>query len=331
MLLACQRLLSACTPTNLASERERLTILARAGVFENPRFAYAPLQSLKILVASDAHAVWKEKAEELALHEVLVRARGTSMFDSLRLLKWNQGPAASTWAEADVLAETWLAAPFVPDARNHRSSGAEPDSLRSRLARALRETYYRVVVTEDLGALAATGQETVYVAPNRKLSAADVERTVLHEVEGHALPRVRALARGLALPVLSAARGADLQEGYALSLEHEHGHLKGERCFTLALRHLAAKQMVAGAQFVDVVRWLSARTEVDHAVNIACRLFRGSGEGERPGLGREYGYIPHYCSVRAFLRDAPEHRDWLRVGQLSLDAVATLVAAGVVV
>ena len=60
---------------------------------------------------------------------------------------------------------------------------------------------FRVVVADDLAALAATGHRTVWIASGRRVSRADVERTVLHEIEGHVLPRVRASALDLGISV----------------------------------------------------------------------------------------------------------------------------------
>ncbi len=50
------------------------------------------------------------------------------------------------------------------------------------------------VVIADIAPLAATGDGVIQVARGRMLTRDDVERTVLHEIEGHAAPSVRAAA-----------------------------------------------------------------------------------------------------------------------------------------
>lgn len=318
-LAASQRLIGACTPMNLTTERERLTALAAQGQFEAPRFEYRPIEDVRFVVAAGAHDLWKQRCDELNVEADLLQRRGTTAFDARA--RW-QG----TTPAADALAEHWLRLPLPPAESAHcRSDGPEADSLTSQLRRALRHTSYQVVPHTNMHALAATGYGTLYVAQGQKLTESDVARTVLHEVFGHAMPRIRALESGLALAVLGSAQGAETQEGYALYLEAKHGHMTVPRQRSLALRHLGACRMFAGATFVETVQWLCMHALPRDAVSLACRLYRGSARGEHAGLGREIAYLPYFVQVRTVIAEgdattATQREQRFEVGQLSIQA-----------
>ena len=77
----------------------------------------------------------------------------------------------------------------------------------------------RVVVEPSLASLAATGDGVIFVAAEQWIRVRDVERTVLHEIAGHALPRARAASAPLGIFAFGTARGIDDQEGRALLIE----------------------------------------------------------------------------------------------------------------
>jgi hypothetical protein len=128
----------------------------------------------------------------------------------------------------------------------------------------------------------------IVVAARRRLRARDVARTVVHEIDGHAVPA--ALRR--ALPPHAAFRpagDADLEEGRALLVEQQHGFFDGGRRNELALRHLAACLVHDGATFDDAADVLEARgAHPARAVAIVARAGRGGG------LGRERVYLPSF-------------------------------------
>jgi hypothetical protein len=177
---------------------------------------------------------------------------------------------------------------------------------------------FQVVPAPSLASLAATGERAIYVATGRPVADEDATRTVLHEIEGHARPRVRALAAHSLLFRVGTAKGADDQEGRALLLEERAG-LLGPR------RHRAVEAMQAGASFSDVAFTLARVHGLDEtdAVLAAERAFRG-GDGSRPGLGRERVYLESFVRVRAHLARRPEDEDVLACGQVAVDAVGQL-------
>jgi len=175
--------------------------------------------------------------------------------------------------------------------------------------------------------LAAIGDRAILVAAGRFVHDEDAARTVLHEVEGHALPRVRSRAAHCALLRGGTARGIDDQEGYALFLEERAGMLTGRRKRQLAARHRAVEAMRAGALFGDVAAMLVEQYDlgVDDAVIVAERAYRGS-DGARPGLGRERVYIESFLRVRTHLGLRPHDEAILASGQVAVEAIDGLRA-----
>jgi hypothetical protein len=156
------------------------------------------------------------------------------------------------------------------------------------------------------------------------LDVVDVERTVTHEIEAHALPRTRARALPVAIFAMGTAGGSDDQEGYALWLEERRGLSGAGRRRELGSRHRAVSMMRAGADFVSVVRGVRGwGTSLEGALRIAERAFRGS-HGDTPGLGREHVYLDAYLRVRDRLAAAPEDEAVLRAGQVAVRAIETL-------
>jgi hypothetical protein len=177
----------------------------------------------------------------------------------------------------------------------------------------------RVIALRDMAALAATGEGAILIAAERMLERRDVERTVLHEVEGHALPRHRAGALALGIFATGTARGSDDQEGRALAIERTAGLLGGSRRRELALRHLAACSVEQGADFVETMELLERHSDsLAQRLSIAARVHRGGG------LARERVYLPALLRVEAARCDDPSTDEVLASGRVAVDAVEVL-------
>ena len=264
------QLLSALAPVNATAERRRMVEEVARGGHPSPRWQYAPVAHVEIrraleeasraldaLGPSALLAAYAARARELSLEAELCAAAGTRAAGAIARRRFE--PDAGVAREASALAASWLAEPDVPPPLERiASDDPDPRSLLSRLRAEVgrRRLAFAVFVHPTLAPLAATGDGVILVAPGRSTSVDDVERTVVHEIEGHALPRER--ARGLALSLLriGAARGVDDQEGLALVLEARHARLGPSRRKTLAARHHAVEAMLAGATFGDVARSL---------------------------------------------------------------------------
>jgi len=342
------QVLAAATPENAASERARLTDALRRGDAECPRWTYRglgaggrmaelrrALEALWTTAEPRGHAaavemLVAERAQELAVEAALCEAIGTREVGKLARERF--APAEAEIAEeASGTCAKWLEEEQEVDAgATMASDDPDPGSLVSRLRAEVGRLRlpFAVVIQPALAPLAATGDRVILVAAGRPTTERDVARTVLHEIEGHVLPRARALGSSLLLLRIGTARGIDDQEGRALLLEERASLMCGRRRRQLALRHRAFEAMVGGASFADVTRQLTAAhgAEPANAVVLAERVFRG-GDGVHPGLGRERVYLEALARVRAHLETHPDDEAVLAAGQVGLDAVDAIRAA----
>lgn len=338
-------LLRCLAPTNFESEVQRLVALFARGEADAPRFRYEPLpdglaplhDSLIALEASldpsePLGALYRARVVEAALELELCRARETSALAGLAAQRY-ASPAAEA---ADALALELLAsaregeAPSDPAAVDRTvisDDAGDARSLLSRMRRAIgeRRLAVRVTVVPSLVPLAAVSDGLVQIAAGRAMRVVDVERTVLHEIEGHLLPSQRASASPLGLLRTGTARGSDCQEGWALLLESRHGFLSGARAVEIALRHRAARAAHRGASFSEAMRAAlddqpSAGATLELVVRSVARAFRGGG------LGREAAYLPAFLEVSRTLLVEPSLERWICAGRVSIEAARVLAS-----
>jgi hypothetical protein len=333
------RLLAACTPTNAQSERARMTEAATRGEHVMPKWTYREtpksdvrarleklIDGLATLEGDPLARIYEARAMELASEAELVEAVGSEKFGSLAMARF-AGDSRSLEKKAKELARRWATEKMADDAPTLACDGDHPDSLLSLMKKEIgkRALPFRVQVHAPLSSLAATGDGIIYVTAGRPISRAAALRTVLHEVEGHALPRVAASKLELAIFRIGTARGTDDQEGLALCIEERAGFLVGERKRDLAARALAVSAMRNGADFSEIVTLLKKDHErsAEKSVSIAERIFRGS-YGRTPGLGRESIYLEAFTRVKDHVAKFPDAEKILASGQVATDAVATL-------
>jgi hypothetical protein len=330
--------LAAATPTNAKEERARLCRAFEAGGQAMPRWVYSTCDVRRHRARILAASAELERSGDPLIHlcrarceELLVEcdaAEAVGYVGLARAATRRFGTADATVARAALaLAEAHTARP--PAVRRSRPIATDGPGRSSLLGRVRAEVErlglpFDVRTSDRLSALAATGERTLWVASGRAVSARVSRRTALHEIHGHALPRVRARRMPHALFVIGTAGGVDDQEGLALEIERRGGFLDAERLFELGARHVAARAMDQGATFVDVVgvlRGLGA--DVPLAILSAERVFRGS-DGRSPGLGRERVYLEAYVRVRAHLAHTPEDEVLLASGQVAVGALGVL-------
>lgn len=331
------RLLGSVVPRNAASERARLIDTFEAGGTAQPRWTYARSDHAALRKAlaraasrldADAHPVgelYAERARELEIEAALASEAGTGVLGALARARFRSASPAQA-GEATILARKWI--------NEGREAGADGETLPTddsgpgTLLTRMREEVGRlglpfaVVVQPSLAALAATGERHILVAAGRRCTREDVERTVMHEIEAHAIPRTRAAQARLAIFQIGTARGIDDQEGFALVLEERHNFLGAKRKRELAARHLAVEAMDGGARFHENVEALVKEhgLSVREAVLVAERAYRG-GDGMTPGLGRERIYLEAYLRVGEHLAKHATDEGILTSGQISLDAI----------
>jgi hypothetical protein len=347
------RLIRGVTPSNADSELAALEQAYCRGAPRRPRWRYdgAPPRP-DLPRALDALATFLDKepplgpiyaarARELCLEAEIIEATGSPRLVALARERFL---GVSPEGDEDLHRADELASRWTNDTSAHRGRGEEgpapvtvrscdADDPRSLVARMASETgkrrlAVRVCLQSGMASLAATGDGFILVAENKWLTPRDVERTVLHEIEGHALPRARAARAPIALFAVGTARGIDDQEGRAIAIEEDAGFLDSGRKFELGCRHLAAKAALDGADFADIVDLLQKRqASLPAALRIAARVQRGStGAG---GLGREIVYLPARCKL-ARLSASPDHaiiEEVMRRGRIAADVAPAVAAA----
>jgi hypothetical protein len=353
------RLLGSVTPIDAHRERARVVLAFERGEESAPRWEYAKVDR-SALMSSLARAeaellritrleskgafvrvleVYEARLRELDLERRVAVAAGDDTIASVARERFANGDRgvrtrasalSAEWLEAHAREAREPTAPPTParEAKSLKSdAGDDPRSLLSRMRQEVgrRRLPFNVVAHAALAPLAATGERTIFVAADRDVTDADVERTILHELDGHAMPRVRAASQALGIFAFGTARGADDQEGYALVLEDRGGHLRGARRAELGARHQAVNAMHEGASFVDVVRLLMRRWHRSPraAVLAAERAYRG-GDGVTAGLGRDRIYLEAFLRVGAHLDAHPRDESVLKSGAVSVDAIDAL-------
>jgi hypothetical protein len=266
--------------------------------------------------------LYAARAAELELEAAAAESIGSFAFAELAAKRFRP-PEATAASRTLVLAkrhcEPVLPEPDEPKSRS--DDERDPRSLIASLRRAVgeRRLPFRVSVCADLPCAAATGDGIVLVRPRVAHGPRAVRRIVLHELEGHAVPWVRARAERIGLFALGSAGGADEQEGWALVLEQRSGLLDASRRAELGRRHLAASALRQGASWVETVELLlELGSPLEPAFELATRVHRGGG------LGREIVYLPAMERVSAALREQPSLEAWFGRGRLSVAAARAL-------
>jgi len=271
--------------------------------------------------------LYAARAGELALDAELAENVSTPAFAALARRRHAEGREPE-WAAARALAGSWSQAAAAADAGPpSRSDDAScPNSLVRALEREIGRLRLpvRVEILASLSTRAATADGVIYVQSGVLLGPREGVRIALHEVHGHALPRLRARAQGVGLFWVGAERASDDEEGRALLLEERAALFDAERRRELGLRHLAALAVAEGASADDCVRLLETFDfPPERAIELYVRVARGGG------LCRELEYLPAWLRVSAAFARDPGLEPWLAHGRLSLAAARTLKSAGV--
>lgn len=328
-------LLSGVTPRNAAREHERLVLAWQGGrelspQWERPAIDRALLTQTQRMLHDLAGrlegqhgwlAIYRERLLELLLDLDVVDAAFTT-----ELPRAADARFAGDLREGDALAERFLcAAPETDDDRIASDDPGDPRSLLSRMRERISELKLpvRVLVRERVGSLAAAGDGVVIVAQNRRVPVREIERVVLHEIDGHVLPRELGRGRSRGIETLGSAGASEDEEGRALLLEERAALLSPNRQRVLAARHRAARMVMAGATFVDVVRATRAIVPLADAIAIAARVMRGGftrGTDVLGGVARERVYLPAFARIGGAVAREPSLLDQLGHCRLSLAA-----------
>jgi hypothetical protein len=324
------RLIDRAQPLNAVAEREALIAAWGAGKPRSPRFEYRPRAELSSLRAELAAAIatlgafgalgalYAGRAQELDAEAAAAEHVGTEGFAEHAARRYPLQDSPDAWV-ANELAKRWIGSSDHRSATLHRSDDrADPRSLFCTLERATEGLPVRVEIRPNQAAAATVGEGFIGVRPGLWHTGREVLRIVLHEVDGHARPRVMAQREAIGLFRTGSAGSGDDEEGRALLLERRANVLDGARRRELARRHLAAKNVRLGASFVGTVsELLSLSQDITSAVEAACRAYRGGG------LGRESVYLVALSRVTRAFEAEPELEAWFERGRVSVEAART--------
>jgi Domain of unknown function (DUF1704) len=284
-----------------------------------------------LLASGPIGVLYAERAVELELEAQLAERVGQTDFHALARRRHAPGQSHE-WQEAERLALAWAALP--PPARQssappeplHASDDPRaPDSLCNVLAREIgrRRLPLRLELVPDLASRAACGDGVIFVGAGQRLTAAEARRVSVHELLGHALPRLEASTHPLGLLRVGSARSSDEEEGRALHIEAAHELLDVKRRRELGLRHSVAVAVAGGAEAHECIAHLGQfGCDTEEAVTIYARVARGGG------LCRELAYLPAWVRFEAACKTQPAAAAWLAQGRLSLAAARVLIAEG---
>jgi len=329
-------LLSAVTPSNAAREHERLVAGFRSGHELSPRWEPPPLDrgllatTQRMIDSAIAglegergwFAVYRTRLVELAADLAVIDAAFTPDIASATEARFG-----GDLSEGDALAMEFRDA-IVDDADAETiatDDANDPRSLFSQMRARISSLGLpvRVLVRDRVGSLAAAGDGIVIVAANRRATAREIARVVLHEIEGHVIPRERGRGRTHGIETLGSAGASEDEEGRALLIEHRADLLTPRRKRALAARHQAARAVIAGATFVEVVRLAREIVPLEEALAIAARVMRGGFANDRDvvaGIARERVYLPAYARIARAIDDEPAWFERLGSARLSLAA-----------
>ncbi len=325
------RLIDRAQPLNAAAEREALISAWGASKPRAPRFVYGARPSFTALRGELERAarglegagvlgtLYAARLLELELEAAAAEHVASDSFaeHAARRYPLLDSPDATI---AHELAKRWINATDRASTTLHRSDDrADPESLYNALEAATDGLPVRLEIRPNQAAAATVGEGFIGVRPGLWHTEREVRRIVLHEVEGHARPRVSAQREALGLFRVGCAGSGEDEEGRALLLERRANVLTGVRQRELARRHLAACNVRAGTSFVGTVsELLSLGQDIASAVEAACRAYRGGG------LGRESVYLVALSRVTRAFGTEPELETWFERGRISVAAAREL-------
>jgi hypothetical protein len=325
-------LVDSLSPVNFEAEVERLTSALKCGQVDAPAFRYESSKSrltraaeaeeliLAVRRALDtppadidrelSELLW-QRAHELLLEVELLRSCDSPSVTELSAARF----ALSDFeiARAEALCHAWLNLRGEADEGPMQSLSAQLSALLKKS-----EAAERIVIVErDIAAIAAIGDQILYVRKGSRATARQARRIWAHEVEGHLLPRLRAQVEAPPFAVGTPGCSVD-EEGRAIVIEERGGVLDGARKRELAIRFLLARAVSTGGVTAgqEALRELRAHPiEFSEVVRSFCRVLRGGG------LCRELIYLAGYLRVKDAFDRNPESEQYFRRGRASICAL----------
>jgi uncharacterized protein (TIGR02421 family) len=177
--------------------------------------------------------------------------------------------------------------------------------IQSRLDPFFTEHPINVVIDPRLTSKAAAAARRIRIRGRASYTEADIDQLLEHEAFVHSATALNGRLQPLQAFGLAAPRTTATQEGLATIAELITGSMDLSRLRRLALRIIAVKHVVEGADFVEVFRYfLRAGQSEDESARSAARVFRGGDPHGRIAFTKDVVYLHGLIGVHTFLRRA---------------------------
>jgi uncharacterized protein (TIGR02421 family) len=162
-----------------------------------------------------------------------------------------------------------------------------------------------VVIDPRLTSKAAAAARRIRLRGRASYTEADIDQLLEHEAFVHAATALNGKLQPIQAFGLAAPRTTATQEGLATIAELITGSMDLSRLRRLALRIIAVKHVVEGADFVEVFRYfLRAGQSEDESARSAARVFRGGDPRGGIAFTKDVVYLHGLIGVHTFLRRA---------------------------
>jgi uncharacterized protein (TIGR02421 family) len=162
-----------------------------------------------------------------------------------------------------------------------------------------------VVIDPRLTSKAAAAARRIRIRGRSSFTEADIDQLLEHEAFVHTATALNGRLQPIQAFGLAAPRTTATQEGLATIAELITGSMDLSRLRRLALRIIAVKHVLEGADFVEVFRYfLRAGQSEDESARSAARVFRGGNPQGRIAFTKDVVYLHGLIGVHTFLRRA---------------------------
>jgi uncharacterized protein (TIGR02421 family) len=177
--------------------------------------------------------------------------------------------------------------------------------IQSRLDPFFTEHPISVVVDPRLTSKAAAAARRIRLRGRASYTEAEIDQLLEHEAFVHAATALNGRLQPIQAFGLAAPRTTATQEGLATIAELITGSMDLSRLRRLALRIIAVRQVIEGADFVEVFRYfLRAGQSEEESVRSTARVFRGGDPNGRIAFTKDVVYLDGLIGVHTFLRRA---------------------------
>jgi uncharacterized protein (TIGR02421 family) len=179
------------------------------------------------------------------------------------------------------------------------------DEIQARIDPFFTDHPVTVLIEPKLTSKAAAAARRIRIRGRCAYSEADIDQLIEHEAFIHAATAMNGRLQPIQAFSLAAPRTTATQEGLATIAELITGSMDLSRLRRLALRIIAVKHVVEGADFVEVFRYfLRAGQSEDESVRSAARVFRGGDPQGHIAFTKDVVYLHGLIGVHTFLRRA---------------------------